>query len=108
MSTSPEFMEYVNEQFSDAGDVSHKKMFGEYGLYMDGKFVGLVCDDEVFIKITNAGRNKLREVVEKPPYDGASPYFLISELDDPEYIRDFMQATWAELPFPKPKKKKAK
>ncbi|RYD21729.1 MAG: response regulator, partial [Spirochaetia bacterium] len=29
---------------------------GEYGLYLDGRLVALVCDDQLFVKPTVAGR----------------------------------------------------
>ena len=44
------------EALAGAGAVSARKMFGEYGVYCDGKIVGLVCDDQLFVKVTEAGR----------------------------------------------------
>ena len=32
--------------------LSARKMFGEYALYLDGKVVALVCDDQLFLKPT--------------------------------------------------------
>ena len=37
-------------------DVVAKPMFGEYGLYFKGKNFGLVCDNTLFIKVTEPGR----------------------------------------------------
>ncbi|MCK7502621.1 MAG: TfoX/Sxy family protein [Comamonadaceae bacterium] len=31
-------------------------MFGEYAIYLDGKVVALVCDNQFFVKPTDAGR----------------------------------------------------
>ena len=70
MATKKEFMEYVADQFSGAGEVTYKKMFGEYGFYLDGKIVGLVCDDTVYLKPTEAGRALLGQPVLAPPYEG--------------------------------------
>ena len=39
MATSKEFIDYVVAQVSTAGVVETKRMFGEYGLYLDGKCV---------------------------------------------------------------------
>ncbi len=36
----------------DALPLSARKMFGEYALYLDGKVVALVCDDQLFLKPT--------------------------------------------------------
>jgi hypothetical protein len=39
------------------------------------------------------------------PYNGAKPHIVIDELDDKEFLAEFIIATCAELPMPKPKKK---
>ena len=56
MATSREFAEYVTEQLRDVGPIAYWKMFGEYGLFCGRKFFGVVCDDTLFFKITEAGR----------------------------------------------------
>lgn len=107
MATKPEFAEYVCEQLSGAGEITCRKMFGEYGLYCDGKSIGVICDDQLFIKKTAAGAAILPGCLEAPPYEGAKPSFLIEDLDDRELMTRLVRATWEELPFPKPKKKKS-
>ena len=52
MASSEEFVEYAADQLRDAGNISWRKMFGEYGWYCDGKFMGVICQDQLFIKIT--------------------------------------------------------
>ena len=37
MSTTVEYMEYVTERLPDCGEVSCRKMFGEYMVYINGK-----------------------------------------------------------------------
>ncbi|MDC7996945.1 TfoX/Sxy family protein [Gilvibacter sediminis] len=107
MASDSYFIEYVVEQISPAGDIVCKKMFGEYGLYCDGKFFGMVCDDKFFIKPTQAGRTYIGEPTEAPAYPGAKNSFLIEEqLDDSKWLCGLVQCTVAELPVPKPKKKK--
>ena len=108
MSTSVEFMVYLADQLSDAGEITYRKMFGEYVLYCDSKVIGLVCDGQFFLKKTDAGRKMLKEVCEAPAYEGAKPSFLITSTDDREYLTKLVRATWDELPFPKPKKAKNK
>jgi DNA transformation protein and related proteins len=110
MASDLEFVEYVREQISDAGQISYKKMFGEYAIYYDDKVIALVCDNQLFIKPTASGRSMISEVVEASPYPGAKPHFLIGEqLDDREWMSKLIQLTASEVPLPKPKKpKKAK
>lgn len=108
MASGPEFVQYVADQLSGAGEITYRKMFGEYGMYLDGKIFALICEDQLFVKITEAGKKIAPELEEVPPYDGAKPYFLIEEIDDSEWLVKFVTETWKELPMPKPKKKRTK
>jgi TfoX/Sxy family transcriptional regulator of competence genes len=113
MATDPNFAAFVVEQAGEAaaaaGDVRVRRMFGEYALYLGEKVVGLLCDDQVFLKPTVGGRTLLERVVEAPPYPGAKPYLLLGEeLDDRALLAALLQRTAAELPEPKPKRPKAK
>jgi DNA transformation protein len=86
-------------------------MFGEYGLYCDGKMVALVCDDQLFVKPTAAGKTFIGKVREGLPYPGAKPWFLIGgdRCEDSEWLSELVRLTERELPAPKPKPvKKAK
>ncbi len=105
MASREEFVKYVCDQLSGAGNITYKKMFGEYGVYCNGKIVGLVCDDMFFVKETAAGAAVLKNVVEAPPYEGAKLYYLIENIDDRELMTELISVTFGELPAPKPKKK---
>jgi DNA transformation protein and related proteins len=70
-------VDFVLAQIETAGVVSARKMFGEYGLYCDGKLVALLCDDQLLVKPTAAARAFAGPVEEKPPYEGAKPSMLI-------------------------------
>lgn len=87
MASDKNFVEYIVGQIENADEISCKKMFGEYAMYSDRKVVALICDNQVFIKPTKSGRAYIGEVVEKPPYPGAKPYFLIETgYEDQEMI----------------------
>ena len=104
MASDLSFVEYVRDQMHGAGAVTFRKMFGEYALYVDEKVVALVCDNQLFVKPTVAGRALLGTVPEGLPYPGAKPQFLITEqLEDQRLSVELMRATAAELPRPKPK-----
>lgn len=96
------------EQLGGAGDITCRKMFGEYGVYCDGKFFACVCDNQFFVKITEAGKEFVPDCETAPPYEGARPYFLITDLDDREFLKKLTQITCAALPAPKPKKRSRK
>ena len=106
MASDLEFVEFVVDQIKGAGDITFRKMFGEYAIYLNGKIVALVCDNQFFVKPTNAGREFIDDVVEAPPYPGAKPSFLIGEqIEDKDWISNLVLITEKELPEPNPKKK---
>lgn len=105
MASSEEFMQYVVDQLNSAGTITYRKMFGEYGLYCNGKFFALVCDNQLFIKVTKEGQTVSASLKKAPPYEGAKPWFLISELDDKEFLYHLTTVTCEALPFQKSKKK---
>lgn len=109
MASDKEFIAFIVDQIEGAGQISYKHMFGEFGIYSDGKLFALVCDNKLFIKPTEAGRKFIKNVVEAPPYPGAKPSFLITDkLEDREWISKLVRVTINELPEPKKKKKKTK
>lgn len=109
MASDQKFVDFIIDQIQGAGTINSKKMFGEYGLYADQKIFALVCDNKLFIKPTEAGKQFIGNVVEAPPYPGAKPSFLIEEqLEDREWITELVRITAAALPEPKPKKAKSK
>jgi TfoX/Sxy family transcriptional regulator of competence genes len=56
MASNQDFANFVMDQILGAGEITSRKMFGEYGIYSDGKIFGLICDNKLFIKPTQAGR----------------------------------------------------
>lgn len=106
MASKPEYVEYVAGQCSGAGEITYKKMFGDYGLYCGGKIFALVCDNEFFVKITAKTKERYPELPEKPPYDGAKNYFLVEDTDNAEFLTGLVTQTCATLPEPKPKSSK--
>lgn len=106
MASDLEFIEYVVEQIDNAGEITFRKMFGEYCIYCNGKVVGLICDNKFFVKPTKGGAEFIGNVVEAPPYPGAKNSFLIEDkLDDRDWLSKLIRITEKELPAPKPKKK---
>lgn len=104
MASGKEFVEYAAEQLREAGSISYRKMFGEYGVYCDGKFIGVICDNQLFVKITPEADRAFPDVPKAPPYEGAKNYFLIEDIDNREFLTKLVRAAWEALPEPKAKK----
>ena len=107
MATKGEFAAFVTEQLGgERAGIVARKMFGEYGVYCEGKFFALICDNTLYIKPTAKGeallaaRDQMRYA---PPYNGAKDWLQIEDLDDKAILATLTEETIAALPVPKPK-----
>lgn len=107
MASDRSFVEYVCGQVGLADAVTYRQMFGEYVVYFEGKVVALVCDNQLFMRPTDAGRAVLGEPAMHPPYPGAKLHFrLDDELEERDVLQRVFLATAEALPLPKPRKPK--
>jgi DNA transformation protein len=56
MASSSEFVEFIIETLALFGPVIAKRMFGGYGLYLDGLMFALVADDVLYFKADEVSR----------------------------------------------------
>ncbi len=112
MATSKDFILYLQDCLGHVRGLRFKAMFGEYAMYANEIVVGLVCDQTVFIKVTEgtgallAARVKLGH-----PYKGAKPAFMLTEgeLEDNDLMAQVVVAALRDLvPKAKPAGKKRK
>ena len=106
MACNADFVQYVIDQCSGAGEITVKKMMGDYCIYCNGTLFGLICDNNLYVKVTDEGRCVLKEEILRPPYDGAKDYFYIEDVDDRDYLALLIKTTLPHLPLPKAKKKR--
>lgn len=104
MASSISYVMFVAEQLAPAGTITYRKMFGEYGLYCDGKYFGCICDDRTLIKITPAGKAAFPDCPRDIPYEGGGEMFL-PDVEEQEKLVEFVRITCAALPAKKPRKK---
>lgn len=105
MASSLEFVRFVCGQLADAGKITCKRMFGEYGLWCDGRFFATIEDGMLCLKITDAGHAMLPDAEVVEPHEGAR-FLYVAELDDRAFLAELVRRTCAELPAPKPRRKK--
>jgi TfoX/Sxy family transcriptional regulator of competence genes len=104
VATDLSFIEYVADQSQLRDRLTHKKMFGEYALYLDGKVVAFACDNSLFVKPAEATLHLTAGLPQRPPYPGAKPYPVADVLlDDPDRLQELLQATERAMPAPKPR-----
>lgn len=105
MATKQSTVDFLFDQIHALGDIRTKKMFGEYALYYNDKVVALICDDQLFVKPTESGKNYIGNYIEDFPYLGAKPWLLIAGdlWEDNEWIMELLRITESELPLPRKK-----
>ena len=100
-----EFNEYVRECFSEAGEIVIKSMMGGYLVYFNGKLIGDVCGDELFLKRTPTSDRLLVDSELRYPYEESKTLMhVFDSFDDKSLIQELMQGMYAVLPEKKPKR----
>ncbi len=92
MASRKAYLEYILEQLSDVEGVSHRKMMGEYLLYVRGKLVGGIYDDRLLVKPTGAALRLLPDAPRELPYPGAKEMLLVEEVDDRAFLTKLFSA----------------
>ena len=111
MATKQSTIDYLLDQLASVPDVRVRKMFGEYALYCNDKVVALVCDDELFIKITEAGKEFVGDQYQEGnAYPGAKPSMRIDMdmAENRDWLCELITITEESLPEPVVKKKSKK
>lgn len=108
MSTQKETVEFILEKLGEPGRFTMQAMFGEYALYADGKVVGLVCDDQLYVKILPESA-ELDGLCEKDEaYPGSKKFYVVeeSELSKLKHLPEILLDIAKSLPEKKKKVKK--
>jgi DNA transformation protein and related proteins len=56
MPSNDDFVRHVAELLTPAGRVAVKRMFGGHGAYLDGLFMAIIADDELYLKCDDVTR----------------------------------------------------
>ena len=96
MPVSREYLEYVLDQLRTLGQITAKRMFGGAGIYLGGRFFGLVAEDVLYFKVDDANRKDYLDAGSGPfrPFGSyeMSYYEVPADvLEDSERLRE-----WAE------------
>ncbi len=106
MATSKEFHDYIVENLQKAGEISTRKMMGEYCVYYQGKLIGDICDNTLFLKPTEAVLRLMPEAERAYPYDGSRTLMaVVDDVENTKLMTEVLQEMYMELPEPKKKPK---
>lgn len=107
MATSKEFCDYVLENLQRIGEVSARKMMGEYLVYYRGKLIGDICDNCFFLKPTESVLRLMPDAEREYPYKGSKTKMAVADdVENMELMSEILNAMYEELPEPKKKTKK--
>lgn len=106
MATTVDFIEFVYEQIEGAGEIRHKKMFGEYCVYVNDKPLLLVCDNTVFVKKLDCIASLMSDSREGYPYEGAKLNYML-DIEDRDLVLKVLRELERVVPIPKPRKPKS-
>lgn len=105
MATSINFINYVCEQLSGIGNITYKKMFGEYMVYLNDKPVIIVCDNIAFVKELDIIKEMMQNADVGFPYEGAKEHYVL-DIDNAEFSKEVVRKIEEVTPIPKSKRKK--
>lgn len=103
MATSKEYLEFVLDQLSMLGGITHRSMMGEYMICYHGKLAAYLCDDRLLVKILPSTTKLLPDARKEQPYEGAKDMLLVENVDDREFLKVLFEAIYPELPERKKK-----
>ena len=104
MATSREYVDYVCERLARFGDLTMRKMFGEYMVYLNDKPVFLVCDNTVFVKCLDSIASPMCGAPLGVPYEGAKTHYIL-DIDDSALLDAVVPVLERETPVRKKKTK---
>ena len=100
-----EYNEYVREAFSVAGDIIIKSMMGGFLVYFNGKLIGDICDNELFLKRTPTSDRLLADSELRYPYEGSKTLMhVFDRFEDAALVQELLDGMYLELPEKKPAK----
>ena len=100
-----EFNEYVCDVFSVAGDIVIRSMMGGYLVYLNGKLIGDIGDNELFLKRTPTSDRLLADSELRYPYEGSKTLMhVFDRFEDTALVLELLDGMYAELPEKKPAK----
>lgn len=87
-----EFFEYVQECFSAVGAVVIKSMMGGYLVYFNGKLIGDICGNELFLKSTPTSDKLLADSELRYPYEGSKTMMhVFDRFEDADLIAELLE-----------------
>ena len=105
MATSKDYIEFVCEQLEGIENVTCRKMFGEYMVYVNGKPLLIVCDNTVMVKKAPELAALMQDAPDAVPYEGAKVHYIL-DIENRELVRSVIAIFEPITPLPKKRTKR--
>ena len=105
MATSKDYIEFVCEQLEGIENVTCRKMFGEYMVYVNAKPLLIVCDNTVMVKKAPELAALMQDAPDAVPYEGAKVHYIL-DIENRELVRSVIAVLEPITPLPKKRVKK--
>lgn len=103
MACTTQFIETLCDLLTPLGDVSSRKMMGDYVIYVNGKCVITACDNNAFIKKLPCLAPIMADAETGSPYPGAKEAYILN-LDNEAQTLKAVAMLWGKLPGRRGKK----
>ncbi len=108
MATTKEFHDYVVDSLQRIGDITTKRMMGEYCIYYKGKLIGDICENTLLLKPTESALRLMPDAERAYPYEGSKTLMVIADdIENRELMEAVLNSMYQELPEPKKKTRKS-
>ena len=97
MASSKDYLQFILDQLSDLSEISYRYMMWEYILYFQWKIVGWIYDNRLLLKPTEKAKNLMKNIEMQIPYPWAKPMIYVDNVDNSDYLRNLVKATYEEL-----------
>ena len=97
MATTKEFHEYIMNCLQRVGNVTSKKMMGEYCVYFNQKLIGDICDNCLFLKPTESALQLMPTAERAYPYSGSKTLMIVvDDVENTELMSEVLNAMYRE------------
>ena len=97
---SQAFVTHLQDLFADLGSVKARAMFGGYGFYLEGRMIGVIMDETLYLKADEETRARFADAGGAPfVYTAKGKTLTMSYWSLPDEAMESPQAMrpWAEL-----------
>ena len=99
MTTTKDFTQYILDN-THSPKARMRSMFGEFALYYENKVVALICDNKLFVKISENNKKLLGKNKTGPAYPKSKNFYILTEeqIESPKFLQTIFKNISLSLP----------